>query len=176
MNIGILGTGDARSVAPMIEEPFLSALEVVYARLTDSSVMWVVTGSLGMALQGMEIEVHDIDLQTDEAGAYEIEKRLSEYVLQPVRFVSSERIQSHFGTLEIEGVEVEIMGALQKWIDGQGWEEPVDVSLNRCVVEVGGMGVPVLSLAYEYEAYLKLGRVDKVAAIKRRLEGARHVG
>ncbi len=150
----------------MIPRQYLTALEIIHERLENSAAEWVVTGSLGMALQGMEIEVHDIDLQTDEAGAYEIEKRLSEYVTQPVRFVSSERIRSHFGMLEIEGVKAEIMGALQKWIDGEGWEEPVDVALNKRTVEVGGKNVPVLSLVYEYKAYLKLGRVDKAAAIK----------
>jgi hypothetical protein len=36
---------------------------------------WAVTGSLGMALQGMELAVHDIDLQTSREGAYEIERR-----------------------------------------------------------------------------------------------------
>jgi hypothetical protein len=151
----------------MVAKHHLEVLKIIHDRLADSSVTWVVTGSLGMALQGMRIEVHDIDLQTDEVGAYEIEKRFSEYVLQPVRFVASERIQSHLGTLAIKGVKIEIMGALQKWIEDQGWEEPVDVAKYRRFVEVNGMRIPVLSLAYEQEAYLKLGRVEKAAAIER---------
>jgi len=154
----------------MVEKPYLAVLQIIYECLRDTSVEWVVTGSLGMALQGMGLEVHDIDLQTDEIGAYEIEKRFAEYIVQPVRYVMSEQIRSHFGILEIEGVKVEIMGALQKRLDGQRWEAPVEVTAYRQWVEVNGMRIPVLSLAYEQRAYRKLGRMDKARAIQRWLE------
>ncbi len=154
----------------MVENPYLTVLRIIYERLRDTSIVWVVTGSLGMALQGMRLEVHDIDLQTDEIGAYEIEKRFAEYITQQVRYVISERIRSHFGILKIEGVKIEIMGALQKRLDGQQWEPPVEVTEYRRFVEVDGMRIPVLSLAYEQQAYWKLGRVDKARAIRRWLE------
>ncbi len=153
-----------------MKTPYLAVLRTIYERLRDTPIEWVVTGSLGMALQGMRVEVHDIDLQTDEIGAYKIERRLADYIIQPVRYVASERIRSHFGRLEIEGVTVEIMGALQKWLDGQGWERPVDVTKYRRFVEVDGMRVPVLSLAYEQQAYQKLGRLDKARTIRRWLD------
>ncbi len=154
----------------MIPERHLAALKIICDRLSDMPTAWAVTGSFGMALQGMEVEVHDIDLQTSDTGAYEIGERLSEYVVQPVRLLPSERISSHFGVCEIAGVKVEIMGSVQKWIDGQGWEEPVDVALHRRFVKIGEMRVPVVSLKYEYEAYRKLGRAEKAAAIKRFLD------
>ncbi len=53
------------------------------------------------------------------------------------------------------------MGDIQKRLDDQSWEEPVRVERRRQWVEVGGMLIPVLSLEYEYQAYLKLGRVGK---------------
>jgi len=62
------------------------------------------------------------------------------------------------------------MGALQKRWAGQQWELPVDVTEYRRFVEVEGMRIPVLSLAYEQQAYRKLGRVDKARAIRRWLE------
>ena len=131
----------------VIPERHLAALKIICDRLSDMPTEWAVTGSLGMALQGMEVEVHDIDLQTDEAGAYEIEKRLSEYVVQPVRFLPSERVSSHFGVFEIAAVKVEVMGSVQKWIDGQGLEDPVDVASYRRTVKDGEVTVPVVSLA-----------------------------
>ncbi|GEM_PF-4891195 len=100
----------------MVTKHHLEALKIIYDRLADGAVTWVVTGSLGMAL-------------------------------------------------------VKIMGALQKRITGQGWEEPVEVAPHRQFVNVGGMKVPVLSLVYEQEAYLKLGRVERAAAIGRWLLG-----
>jgi hypothetical protein len=123
-----------------------------------------------MALQGMEIEVHDIDIQTDQRGAYEIEKRLSEYVVKPVRFSASAGIRSHFGILEMDGIKIEIMGDIQKLLAGHTWEQPVKVEQHRCWVDIDGLRIPVLSLQYEYQAYLKLGRVERAEKLKKWLE------
>ena len=157
----------------MIMSRHLNTLHKIYARLKDSRVNWVVTGSLGMALQGMDIEVHDIDIQTDQRGAYEIESKFPEYVAEPVRYSQSERICSHFGTLEIDGVKVEIMGDVQKRITEQTWEEPIRVECYRRWVQIDGMQIPVLSLEYEYQAYLKLDRNEKAEMIRRWLQSSR---
>ena len=53
----------------MIEMQYLKTLRKIHTRLEDNKINWVVTGSLGMALQGMDVEVHDIDIQTDKDGA-----------------------------------------------------------------------------------------------------------
>jgi hypothetical protein len=125
-----------------------------------------------MALQGMDVEVHDIDLQTSRDGASEIEGLLSDFVTTPVRLSASERIRSYFGSFEVDGVRVEVMGDLQKWVDG-AWEEPVDVESYRRWVVVEEMRVPVLSLDYECEAYRKLGRVERAEQIRRWMEKGR---
>ncbi|MCL4507526.1 MAG: hypothetical protein M1434_03775 [Chloroflexi bacterium] len=157
----------------MIEAKYVNTLRKIYTRLEnleDNRVNWVVTGSVGMALQGMDVDVHDIDIQTDQDGAYETESRFSEYVVEPVRFSISERIRSHFGTLEIGDIKVEIMGDIQKRLDDQTWEEPVKVERYKCWVEVDGMRIPVLSLEYEYQAYLILGRNEKAEKLQKWLE------
>ena len=154
----------------MMKSLHLAGLRTLVTRLRAAPVNWVVTGSLGMALQGMRVEVHDIDLQTDEVGAYEIERHLADFSVRPVRYVTSERIRAHWGRLAIEGVQVEIMGALQKWLDGVGWKPLVDVTKQRRFVEIAGMRVPVLSLAYEQQVYRMLGRLDEARAIRRWLE------
>lgn len=94
----------------MIPQTHLEVLRRLYERLEDAGVNWVVTGSLGFALQGIPLEPHDIDIQTDRDGAYEIESLFSEFVVKPVEFRESEAIRSHFGVLMIDGVRVEIMG------------------------------------------------------------------
>jgi len=150
----------------MIEQGHLNVLRKIYSRLQDKQLKWTVTGSLGMALQGMELSVHDIDIQTDRQGAYEIEKLFVADVVAPVHLRRSERICSHFGALEIDGVRVEIMGDLQKRLDDQTWEEPVKVERFRRWVEIDGMRIPVLSLEYEYQAYLGLGRIEKAQMLR----------
>jgi hypothetical protein len=122
-----------------------------------------------MALQGMDLTVHDIDIQTDEDGAYEIERQLAEYVLKPVLYKASERMRSRLGKLRIDGVLVEVMGAIQKRLPGGEWEQPVQVSLHKRWVDLEGNAIPVLSLEYEVEAYRLMGRVEKVEMLKRYL-------
>jgi hypothetical protein len=68
------------------------------------------------------LEPHDIDLQTDVQGAYEIERRFSSQVSRNVGFSSTERIRSHFGSLLVEGLVVEIMGDIQKRREDGTWE------------------------------------------------------
>ena len=154
----------------MIPSSHIKALREICARLEDKGIQWVVTGSLNMAMQGMPVAVHDIDLQTNEAGAYEMEALFLEYVVTPLRYLESEHMRSHLGKLLIDGVEVEIIGGLQKLLPDGTWEAPVEVVTHRCYVEVNSMWVPVLSLAYEYQAYLIMGRLEKADMIKKRLE------
>ncbi len=148
----------------------LDTLRAICTRLASCRAHWAITGSLGWALQGVKVEVHDIDLQTDPAGAYEIEGLLSEYVASPVRYTVSERIRSHLGKLEINGVRVEIIGGVQKRLEDGTWEEPVNVERHRVWVEIDGMQIPVLSLEYEYQAYLKLGRTEKAEMLRQWLQ------
>ena len=155
----------------MIALTYLNVLRKIYARLDDGNVSWVVTGSLGFALQGVPVDVHDIDIQTDKEGAYEIERRFSEFVIKKVTFSSAERIRSHFGILMIDGIKVEIMGDIQKRLGDGNWENTVDLKQHKRVVETQGMQIPILSLEYEYQAYLRLGRIDKAEILRKWLHG-----
>ena len=151
----------------IIDQRYLEVLRKLYAGLADSDVNWVVTGSLALALQGVPVQVHDIDIQTDADGAYEIERLFSEFISRKVSFSTAERIRSHYGALMMDGIEVEIMGDIQKRMPDGSWEEPVDIDRHKTFVEVDGMQVPVLTLEYEYQAYRHLGRADKVEILKR---------
>jgi hypothetical protein len=151
----------------MMNPKYVDVLRKICSLLNPSKVNWVVTGSFSFALQAVPIEPNDIDIQTDQAGAYEIERRFSEFVTKRVTFSSAERIRSHFGTLMIDGVNVEIMGDIQKRLQNGTWENPVDLKRQRRIIEFEGMRVPVLSLEYEYEAYLKLGRKEKAEMLRK---------
>jgi hypothetical protein len=160
----------------MLPEKYFTVLRQIITRLDGCPQPWVITGSLGMALQGVPLEVNDIDIQTDQAGAYEVERRLFEFVKQPVRYKASERIRSYLGELDIDGVKVEIMGAIQKRLDDLGWEDPVQVERYRHWITVAGMRVPVLRLEYEQQAYLRMGRVAKAELLQKWLQSGKSQG
>ena len=150
----------------MISSQHVRALKNIHNRLRNTETLWAITGSFSVALQGMELEVDDIDLQTDASGAYEIEKVFAANIVRSVRFSRSDKIASHCGELNINGVKVEIMGALQKKFPDGTWESPVDVKRHRKFITFEGMTLPVLSLAYEEQAYRILGRTEKANQIK----------
>jgi len=149
---------------------FITVLRQIVAALQDSGVNWALTGSLSFVLQGLPLEPHDIDIQTDEAGAYEIERRFSSRVSRRVTFSSSEHMRSHLGVLLIEGVQVEIMGDIQKRLADGIWEAPVDLSCHKQFVSFEGMQVPVLSLEYEAQAYQKIGRLERADMLRKAVQ------
>ncbi len=151
-------------------ERHLSVLRVLYDVLEPAGVNWAVTGSVGLALQGVPLEPHDIDIQTDEAGAYRIGALFADHVVRPVAFSAKGDMRSHFGALEIDGMKVEIMGDVQHRREDGSWEPPPDLSRIKRHVDAAGMRVPVLSLEHERDAYAKMGRAERVAQISRALE------
>ena len=165
-----MATLNAKLKKTMIDLVYLNVLRQIHTRLFNTDVNWVVTGSLGFALQGVPVQPNDIDLQTDKAGAYEIERLFSDAVIRKVKFSATERIRSHFGALQIDGIEVEIMGDIQKRGADGVWEEVIDPAHYRQIVEIEGLLVPVLSLEYEYQAYLKFGRVERAQMLRRWLD------
>lgn len=143
----------------MIPDEHLNVLRKLYSRIHDSDINWVVTGSTSFCLQGVPVSPNDIDIQTDDKGAYRIEELFRDRVIKEVEFSSTDRIRSHFGALMIHGILVELMGAVQKFYDGE-WEPPIDIDAHKKSVSVEGMEIPVLELAYESLAYRRFGRVE----------------
>ena len=156
----------------MINPSFLDVLRKLYMRLNVTNINWAVTGSLCFALQGVPVEVvHDIDLQSDEAGVYEIERLFADSVTRKVALSSSNNIRSHLGALMIDGVKVELMGDVAKRPDDNSeWDEPTDLNRVKRFVTIDDMRVPVLDLEYEYQAYLKMGRTAKAQMLREWLD------
>jgi len=150
----------------MIIKKHQKAIRTIFETLKDFDITRTITGSLGLALHGMDVGINDIDLQTDEDGAYQIEDAFRSNVISKVAFSEAEGIRSHFGELSVQQVKVEIMGALQKKLPSGEWEPLVDVKKHSEFVHFAGMRLPVLSLSYEEQAYRKLGRTEKADKIK----------
>lgn len=145
---------------------FLGLLKKVHSRLQKADVIWVLTGSLAFALQGIPIVVHDIDIQTDENGAYQIAGLFPVHLIKPVTFSSTGIIRSHFGHLLIDGIKVEIMGDIQTRLPDSSWQSPPDLFTLRRYIARGDLKIPVLPLEYEYQAYLKLGRYQTAKVLR----------
>jgi hypothetical protein len=153
-----------------LPQPFLAVLRMIALNLDRTAVNWAVTGSCSLALQGVPVAVHDIDLRTTARDAYRIESIFRAYQKRPVAFTTTERVRSHWGALEVNGIQVEIIGDMQHLLADGTWEPLVDLNSFKVYVEMDGVQLPVMSLPFLYAAYQLLGRADKVALLQNWLQ------
>lgn len=150
----------------MLPESHLTALRIVADRLADQPITWAVAAGCGLALQGIAVEVHDLDIQTDAPGAYALAALWPEHIVRPIRQSHTDRIQSHYGMLRLAGVDVDIMGDVQYRRADGSWVAPAPFLAHRHMIRYGDLWLPVLALRYELEAYRSIGRTAKVALLE----------
>lgn len=151
---------------PVLPSHFSLALRTLHSRLAGTGILWALTGSTSFVLQGLPLTPNDVDLQTDALGAYEIEHLFIEHATRPIEFSSTGSVRSHFGELNLCGVEIEIMGDMQHRLPDGTWTHPPDLRPLIRFIEWEGLEVPVLSLEYEADAYLELGRLERAVQLK----------
>jgi len=157
-----------------LDPPFIDALLLLHGRLEGSGVRWAVMGSVSHALQGLDIRPRDIDVFTDEKGAYEIERLMGEYVSRRVSFSREGRIRSHFGELNVGGFRVEIIGDMELLSEGRGWRPFLNDDQIQ-FIELEGAEIPVRSLEQEVEANIRLGRHERAERLRALIDRNRPV-
>jgi hypothetical protein len=139
------------------------ALQQLIPQLQDAGIIFAVVGSTGLALQGVDLPVHDIDILTTKEGAQESERLFLSALTKPVRWSDSDRFSSWYGKFLFNNVQVEIMGALV--IHGADGDWRADVT-QRSFITLGALSIPVLPLRIELEAYRRAGRIEKAEKIE----------
>ena len=153
------------SVMQIINNDLRETLHFIADLLKNVGPPWAFTGSVGMALQGVNLEIADIDIQTNKTGSYQIQDHLSKYTVSKVGYLESLNIRSHFGTFRINEITVEVMGDIEKRLDDGNWIGPPNLYPIIRLIDLDGVNVPVLDLEYEKEAYRILGRNDTVRKV-----------
>jgi hypothetical protein len=144
----------------------VSALRWLTLCLPLGEINWALTGSTAHALQGVPVEPHDIDVQTDEVGTWKAAEVLAPYCLSLPRRVESQRVRSLLGSYAIGGIAVELIGAVQKRQSDDSWGAPTDPAEHRRFVRLDDLRIPVLSLEYEAVAYAELGRHERAELLR----------
>jgi hypothetical protein len=156
----------------MMDSNYLDVIRFIAQRLEGTAINWAITGSCSLALQGVAVVVHDIDLRTDTDGAYAIEQLFSAYSRRKVVYAVSQTIRSHFGALAINDIHVEIIGDPQMRRADTTWSESGNIGRYKRWVTLGELRVPVLSLEFLRDSYRELGRTDKLALVETWLQRA----
>lgn len=147
-----------------------AALCVFLGHMTELDVVWALTGSTAHVLQGVPLKVGDIDVQTDAEGARRIVDHFERYRVSPVEFeFKDDRIRSHFGTLRLAGVEVEVMGDVETRNKSGEWTPAPPVADVRRMVPFRDWDVPVMPLEVEWRAYERYGRPRRARLLRQHL-------
>lgn len=64
--------------------PWQQALLTFLEKIKDQDIDWWLVGSAALAVRGIDVSPHDIDLSVDDAGANKLGEVLLEYLVQPV--------------------------------------------------------------------------------------------
>lgn len=148
--------------------PHIRALTALLKLIPPDEFLWALTGSAGLRLQGVDMPVHDLDIQTDEKTVYLIEQRLAGSMKTAVQLWESPGMRSLDGKAEVEGIEIELLANIAHKTPDGTWRTSTDFS--RLVwVDLHGLRVPTFPLEDELEAYEAMGRSEKAALIRKTL-------
>jgi len=141
-------------------------LSFLVEKIPPTQHLWALTGSAGLRLQGVDVSVHDLDLQADATTVFLLEKELAEYMKVPVHRWETEHTLSYHGQAEIHGLQVELLGDIQHRLPNGVWGAALDIPSVLVWLEWHDLEIPVLSLVHEAAAYEKMGRLEKAKCIR----------
>ena len=135
-------------------------LREIARRLDEANVRYAVVGGTSLALHGLPLPVKDLDIETDPEGAYRFAALFETHVVEPVALKEGRSYRSHFGRFDFDGVQVEIMGRLERR-EGEAWV-PTEV-VNVESIDLERTPVRTSWLEEETLAYIRRGRLDRAA-------------
>jgi len=137
-----------------------AALRTIVRRLASSDIAYRVVGGTALALRGLPVPVHDLDLEMSVADVYRFGDLFAQYELAPVAWRETADVRSHFGRFEIDGMVVEAMGGLE-WRRDDRWVP--SMLTTATTVDLDGLPVSLPELEEDVLAYLRRGRLERAA-------------
>lgn len=141
-----------------------NAIKLLVDRFNNKDISWALIGGTNLALQGVDVNPHDIDIITDCISFNAIVDLMQNYIDGSAGYVKSGRISSYYAKFCIDGTDVDVFSNIKNMIDGKyldahaGWQE------NIKYIFVSDCEVPVMSLLFERKVYKMIG--DYVIASK----------
>ena len=149
-----------------LPEQHTKVLSFLIKTISPPEDLWALTGSAALRLQGVDIPVNDLDVQTDDRLVFLLEERFAGFMKVPVHLWETEHTVSYHGQAEIQGLQVELLGDVRHRLPDGTWTPPPDVESLRVWVSWNHLMIPVLPLAHEALAYEKMGRIQKAELIR----------
>ncbi len=160
----------------MISNKILKVLRKIAVDLEKNNIKWVLVGSLSLALNGVDVIPHDIDIVTTKEGALKLNEIWREYIIKKVSYSETDLFRSYYGKFKIDGVPIEVMGELEAKVEGK-WISLSNRLKRFAIAKVYNVRIPITRLEDHLESYSKSKREkDKVKAdkIKKRIAELRN--
>jgi hypothetical protein len=150
-----------------LEKTILFLAEVLARR------QYALRGTASLVLQGLAMNVVDIDILADKETALACNILLKDFLVTPVKYRASEKFQSSFGQFRINDIPVEVMGAWRIKSPKGEWSAPFTAAADECrEVAVAGQPVRVTKIETELKMFALMGRWTAYQKIKRQLPSA----
>src|SRR5690554_5439623 len=107
-----------------LPEPHWEVLRFLIINVPPAENIWALTGSAGLRLQGVDLIVHDLDVQTNLETLYLFERKMASFMTDPVRVWESEHTYSYYAKAEFQGVPIEFLGDVRPRQPDGTWGAP----------------------------------------------------
>ena len=154
------------------EIPWGEALASFCKTMGSEKPDWWLAGSCAMAIRGIPVDPHDIDIMIDSGDVAEVTEIFSDYLIEPIVDTGG-WVTKDFGVVFLHA-RIDIASDPAAILDEP---DPVDcgpyAKANLEVVDWEGFKIKVPPVELHLNANKKRGRLDRVAMIERYLSKAR---
>ena len=152
-----------------IGEPLAQALEVIAGAVSRLEAKWLIGGSTGLLLRGLELPSppRDLDLYADDEAARTLHAALRPYAVDEQQLSVSPIYRSILSHYEIHGVQVELVGGFVVAAGQDRYTVEVEDVLEplRLPVSIGAFEAGIVPLAHELWFNMLRAREDRVSLI-----------
>lgn len=155
----------------MISKKYIEVLRFIVDRLKYKNINWCLVGTTNLIIQGVKIEPSDIDIITDDEGAYLLSKVFKDFEVKPLNYSSDDKFRSFFSTYQIKNIKVEVMGGFQHKTSKGAWSRVMVPKNLKCkAIKVKDYKINIVPLDVAYKFYKEVGRETTAQKIKEYLK------
>ncbi|MFC5650826.1 hypothetical protein ACFPYJ_17255 [Paenibacillus solisilvae] len=154
-------------------DPINRALVMIAQAAEASDAVWLVGGSTGLMLRGLQLNKrpNDLDLYADEEDALKLHELLLPFSVDAQQVSVTGIYRSVLSHYSIEGISVELVGGfeIKSGAGRYGVEVREVLAPYKDMIEMGGYEIGIVPLAHEMWFNLLRGRDDRVHLIAEEL-------
>ncbi|NHJ47303.1 MAG: hypothetical protein FK733_05890 [Asgard group archaeon] len=132
-------------------------LKQIIVKLSKTNIMWLLSGSTNLFIQGIKITASDIDIISTKEDLFRIEEIFKDYIVKKIEYNESEKYRSWFGRLNINSIQIDLMADLEYKPPNSDWIKSDSLN-NKMKILFDNYALYVNSLESELTFYSNMKR------------------